>query len=121
MEAGGIPHSVTAVLAQAPEWRDAQLLEALFDSETALPGQGRPSQTDLLGIAVLKEGNAIRGVEGRPISPLPDWSCMVEPDREGYGMAFKDGTTVSGWGVIRNAPWQARCLKVLTARSAPPT
>lgn len=70
MQAKGFPPSVRAVLDQAPEWRDANLLEAIFERETALPGQGRPSQTDLLGIVALKTTNAILGVEGKVDEPF---------------------------------------------------
>jgi hypothetical protein len=65
MRAGGIPKAVRTVLEQAPEWRGAQLLDGVFERETAMPGDGRPSQTDLLGIVSLKDGNAILGVEGK--------------------------------------------------------
>ena len=70
MRAGDIPQSVRSVLDQAPEWWDAKLLEAIFERETVLGGQGRPSQTDLLGIVALKGGNAILGVEGKVDEPF---------------------------------------------------
>ena len=70
MTAGGIPQSVRSVLDQAPEWHAAELLDAIFERETVLPGQGRPSQTDLLGIVALKDGNAILGVEGKVDEPF---------------------------------------------------
>jgi hypothetical protein len=77
MEAHGLPPSVRAVIEQAPEWRDAKFLEGIFERETELPGKGRPSQTDLLAILALKDGNAILGVEGKVDEPfgalVDDW------------------------------------------------
>jgi hypothetical protein len=77
MKAGGLPPSVRAVIEQAPEWQGAKFLEGIFERETKLPGKGRPSQTDLLAILELKDGNAILGVEGKvdeAFGPLvSDW------------------------------------------------
>ena len=77
MQAKGIPSSVRAVLDQADEWRDAELLEGIFERETELPGRGKPSQTDLLALVRLKGGNAILGVEGKVDEPfgelVEDW------------------------------------------------
>jgi hypothetical protein len=77
MKAGGLPPSARAVIEQAPEWRNAEFLEGIFERETSLPSKGRPSQTDLLAILALKDGNAILGVEGKvdePFGPLVnDW------------------------------------------------
>ncbi len=73
MNAGGIPPSVRAVLAKAPEWANATLLEGIFERETEIPGKGRPSQTDLLALVTLNDTNAILGVEGKvdePFGPL---------------------------------------------------
>lgn len=73
MKAGGIPPSVRAALAKAPEWANAALLEGIFERETELPGKGRPSQTDLLALVSLTDTNAILGVEGKvdePFGPL---------------------------------------------------
>ena len=73
MSAGGIPVSVKSVLAKAPEWGNAAFLDGIFERETETPGSGRPSQTDLLAILGLADGNAILGVEGKvnePFGPL---------------------------------------------------
>ena len=75
MQSNGLPRSVRAVIEQAPEWQGAEFLEGIFERETSLPGKGRPSQTDLLAILALKDGNAILGVEGKvdePFGPLVD-------------------------------------------------
>jgi len=70
MNAKGIPASARSVLDQALEWRDAKLLDAIFERSTALPGRGLASQTDLLGIVSLKDGNAILSVEGKVDEPF---------------------------------------------------
>ncbi len=70
MQATGFPQSVRAAIDQAAEWRGAELLEGFFERETVLPGRGRPSQTDLLAIVRLKDGNAILGVEGKVDEPF---------------------------------------------------
>jgi hypothetical protein len=73
MSASGIPAAVRSVLTKAPEWADATLLDGIFERETEIPGNGRPSQTDLLAIVGLAQGNAILGVEGKvdePFGPL---------------------------------------------------
>lgn len=70
-----MPPSVRTVIEQAPEWRNAVFLEGIFERETGLPGRGRPSQTDLLAILALRDGNAVLGVEGKvdePFGPLID-------------------------------------------------
>jgi hypothetical protein len=77
MKAEGIPKTVRAVLDQAPLWRGADLLEAMFERKTELPGRGRPSQTDLLAIVALANENAILAVEAKVDEPfgslLADW------------------------------------------------
>jgi len=70
MRARGFPPSVRSVFDNASEWDGAELLEGIFERETFLPGLGRPSQTDLLGIIALKDGNAIPGVEGKVDEPF---------------------------------------------------
>jgi hypothetical protein len=71
MKAGGIPPSVRSVLDQAPEWHGAKLLKGIFECETDLPGKGRPSQTDLLGMVALRRGGiGILGVEGKVDEPF---------------------------------------------------
>jgi hypothetical protein len=70
MKAKDVPPVVRAVLNQAAEWKDATFLEGIFERETALPGRGRPSQTDLLAILALQNGNAILGVEGKVNEPF---------------------------------------------------
>lgn len=72
MNARGIPDRVRQVLDQASEWRQAELLDAIFERETQMPGQGRASQTDLLGIVRLRDGNAVLAVEGKVDEPFGD-------------------------------------------------
>ena len=84
MQSNDFPPAVQAILHQAPEWQGAKLLEGIFERETKLPGKGRPSQTDLLAIVALKNGNAILGVEGKvdePFGPLvEEW---LKTDKDG--------------------------------------
>jgi hypothetical protein len=70
MLSSGPPASVRAVIEQAPEWQGAEFLDGIFERETKLPGRGKPSQTDLLAIFALKDGNAIIGVEGKVDEPF---------------------------------------------------
>ena len=70
MQANGFPPSVKAVLDHAPEWQGAEFLEGFFERETELPGRGKSSQTDLLAVVRLKDGNAIVGVEGKVYDPF---------------------------------------------------
>ncbi len=65
MNAATFPPAIKVVLGQASEWRDARLLEAIFERETELGTRGRPSQTDLLCIASLGDANGILGIEGK--------------------------------------------------------
>lgn len=85
MHAKGIPTSVRAVLDQADEWRGARFLEGIFERETELPGRGKPSQTDLLALVRLKDGNAILGIEGKVDEPfgelVEDW-LKGKPDEK---------------------------------------
>lgn len=82
MRATGIPDPVRAVLDQAPEWRNATLLEGLFEHETSLPGKGRRSQTDLLAILALADSNGVLGVEGKFDEPfgllVEEWLNQME-------------------------------------------
>jgi len=70
MSAKGFPASVKAVIEQAPEWRNAELLDGIFERETPLPGRGKASQTDLLAVVRLKQGNGLIGVEGKVDEPF---------------------------------------------------
>lgn len=85
MQAKGFPPSVKAVLDQADDWQDAKLLEAFFERETELPGRGKPSQTDLLALVRLNDGNAILGIEGKvdePFGELVDDWLKGKPDEK---------------------------------------
>jgi hypothetical protein len=77
MKADGLPVSVRTVIEQAPDWQGAKFLDGIFERQTNLPGRGGPSQTDLLTLLALKDGNGILGVEGKvdePFGPqVVDW------------------------------------------------
>ena len=87
MNADGIPMSVRAVLENAPEWQAAKFLEGIFERQTELPGKGNPSQTDLLAIVRLRDGNAILGVEGKVDEPfghaVADWLEGKSEEKKG--------------------------------------
>lgn len=82
--AAGFPDEVRAVLDQAEEYRDCALLEGWFERETQLPwGQGRPTQTDILTLARLKNGElAVVGIEAKVREPF---GPLVETWREEGG------------------------------------
>ncbi len=77
MKSSGPPPAVRHVLQQAPEWLGADFLDGIFERETALPGKGQGSQTDLLALFALADGTAILGVEGKVDEsfdkPVSEW------------------------------------------------
>lgn len=84
IEARGIPKKVAAVLAHAPEWRDAELLAGFFEHGTALDTKIGPSFTDLLTICRLPDGLGVLAVEGKAGEPfgqlVGEW--RTSPGRE---------------------------------------
>ena len=62
---GGIPPAVRAVLEQAPEYREAALIEAFFERETEFRPDGDPGQTDILALIKAAAGHAVMGIEGK--------------------------------------------------------
>ena len=64
--ANDIPDDVRAVLDQAAEYRDVELLDAFLERCTNLEdGRATPSQTDLLAILGARDGLAVMGVEAK--------------------------------------------------------
>lgn len=63
--ARGVPAKVASVLAQAPEWLNAEVVAGFFEHPTALDTQLAPSQTDLMVVCGLKSGLGILAVEGK--------------------------------------------------------
>lgn len=70
ISAHGIPASVRSVLNEAPEWQEAELLDAVFERTTNLGTPGAPSQTDLLAVMALPKANAVLAVEGKVDEPF---------------------------------------------------
>ncbi len=76
--ANGLPSKVKHVLAQAPEYASAELLDGWLERETDL-GDGRSthSQTDLLALLGLEGSLAVLAVEGKVDEPfdklVPAW------------------------------------------------
>lgn len=62
---GLTPASVRAVLDQAPEWRDAELLAGFFEHPTYLDTWRGPSQTDLFVVMRLSKSLGALAVEGK--------------------------------------------------------
>jgi hypothetical protein len=84
INARGIPAKVAGVLAQAPEWRGAELAVGFFEHPTALDTQVGPSQTDLLVICRLLSALGVLAVEGKAGEPfgqlVKEWKTT--PGRE---------------------------------------
>ncbi len=70
MAADGLPPTVRKVLAPVPGWCDGQLIDAFFERETNLRTTGWPSQTDLLVLMKMKDGNGVIAVEGKVDEPF---------------------------------------------------
>jgi hypothetical protein len=101
MEAQGFPESVRSVLALAPNWSEARILDAFFERETQLRSRGRPSQTDLLLLVRMSAGNGVIAVEGKVDEPfgLPvrDWlSNGTEPEGAGRKARLESLCTTLG-------------------------
>jgi hypothetical protein len=62
---GDIPATVRSVLSASEVFRDATLVEAFFEHQTALRTPGRKSQTDVLALVAVREGYAVLAVEGK--------------------------------------------------------
>jgi hypothetical protein len=110
MQADGLPPSVKTVIEQAPEWRSAALLEGIFERETDLPGRGKKSQTDLLAILALKDGNAILAVEGKvdePFGPLVDqWLAGAKDQNRSNRLAGLCATLGMDFKTAAGLPYQ---------------
>lgn len=65
LKARGVPAKIRAVLSQAPEWRDPELLAGFFEHATALDTQVGPSYTDLMAVCGLEAGLGVLAVEGK--------------------------------------------------------
>ena len=72
-DAVSLPAPIGEVLAQSPDFAEAELLEAWVERETDLQdGEGRPSQTDLLALLGVGSSLAVLGIEakaGEPFGP----------------------------------------------------
>lgn len=77
VEADGIPAPVRDALEKSEDFRDAVILEGLFEKETDLGTRGRASQSDLLVLCRCKAGLGVIAVEGKvdeTFGPLvKDW------------------------------------------------
>lgn len=73
--AQGLPAPVTQMLATVPEFAGARLIAAHFERDTALPGRGKASQTDLLALCEAESGTFVLGVEGKVDETLGPHVC----------------------------------------------
>jgi hypothetical protein len=83
--AGGIPPRVASVLATTDAYRDAEVVEGLFERQVDLRTPGRASQTDLLAFLRVADGYAVAAVEGKvaeSFGPLVrDWNVSSGKQR----------------------------------------
>ena len=86
VKAEGIPASVNALLQQAPELQDMELIEAFFEKETPLRSFGRPSQTDILALIGDGAQYIVLGIEGKvneTFGPLvSEWLIEASPHKQ---------------------------------------
>ena len=66
----GIPRRVREVLAQCPDYSDAELIDGFFERSVDLRTSGYPSHTDLMVVVGLKSGTGIIAVEGKVEEPF---------------------------------------------------
>ncbi len=85
IDAQDFPSLVRSVLATCPDYRDAELIEGLFERKTSLRSPGRASQTDLLVFAQTPSGLKVIGVEGKRDEPfgerVTDWNTSAGKQR----------------------------------------
>ena len=72
------PQVIRQVLATAPEYADAEMIDGFFEREVELKSPGRNSQTDLMIVAGLQNELAIMAIEGKVDEPFAelvrDWN-----------------------------------------------
>ena len=68
VNAGDIPAKVRSVLDTCHDYKGAELVQGLFEHSVDVPGKGRASQTDLLAVVKLANGDdAVIAVEGKAV------------------------------------------------------
>jgi hypothetical protein len=82
VDADGLPKSVSALLAHADEWSDANLAAGFFEHSTALDTMVGPSCTDLLALVRMPVGLGVIAVEGKA--------------GESFGEVIKDWNNTAG-------------------------
>lgn len=63
--AAGIPPKVVDVLASCETYAGCELVEGFFEREVELGTRGRTSQTDLIALVRLREGQGVIAIEGK--------------------------------------------------------
>lgn len=118
---GGVPEAVAGVLNTAPGYEDALLVLGSLEHETALPGGGRPSQTDLLALVVSGGGLAVIGVEGKvteTFGPLvAEWNDGSPGKSKRLAFLLETLGYGGGDGTLRYQLFHRTVSAVLEARS----
>jgi Domain of unknown function (DUF6946) len=70
-----LPPNVKLAFESHPDFGSVELVDGFLERKVDLQSRGRPSQTDLLVVAGLKNGIAIVGVEGKAGEPFGERVC----------------------------------------------
>lgn len=86
-QANALPPSIATILDQAPEWREAVLIDAFAERCTDLrDGQPRHTQSDLLAIIGLPERLAVLAIEAKVSEgfdkTVGEWRAEASPGKD---------------------------------------
>lgn len=99
------PPAVRAVLATAPEYDQAELVDGFFEREVELGSKGRNSQTDLMIIAGLGDRLGVIAVEGKVEESfaelVKDWNSTPGKQARLKRLCETLGLAVADVGAIR--------------------
>jgi hypothetical protein len=99
------PMTVRQVLATAPEYSHAELVDAFFEREVDLGSPGRNSQTDLMVIAGLGDELGVIAVEGKVEESFAEtvakWNTTAGKQNRLVGLCGKLGLDHAQFGQIR--------------------
>jgi hypothetical protein len=99
------PEAVRKVLATAPEYAGAELIDGFFEREVELRSPGRNSQTDLMVVAGLRDELGILAVEGKVEESfaelVSDWNTTHGKQRRLEVLCNSLGTPLAQVGSVR--------------------
>jgi hypothetical protein len=99
------PEVIRKVLATAPEYAGAELIDGFFEREVELGSHGRNSQTDLMVVAGLRDELAIIAVEGKVEESfadfVTDWNTTPGKQRRLEGLCSSLGIPLAQAGAVR--------------------